>query len=256
MAMPIHDWSKADAGVFHDLHVSWIAGVKAVLNERLLPAPFYAIAEPAVGDAVPDVLTLQAEERPRSPAASAPTALDDSRDATVARAPASVVVQDLEPADPYTLLARHILIRDSLRNDRLVAVIELISKGNKTSRERADQFVDKAVSLLRAGMHLLLVDLHPPTQIVPAGLHARISEAYGTPPPELPEDRRLQAVSYQVLDGGFPRAHVVPLKLGDALPEMPIFLGPHSFVRVPFEETYSEAFRSLAGKFRRVLGEG
>jgi hypothetical protein len=34
---------------------------------------------------------------------------------------------------------------------------------------------------------------------------------------------------------------------------MPVFLSPHRFVRVPLEKTYTQAFRGLSWKFRRVL---
>ena len=251
--MPIHDWSRVDAGVFHDLHVTWIAGLKSMLNERLLPDPFYAIAEPALGEAIPDILTLQSDRPPSGGAISGRSALDDSRDSAVENAPVPVIVQDLEPADPYLLLSRHILIRESLREDRTVAVVELVSRGNKTSRQRAESFVDKGVSLLRGGVHLVIVDLQPPTGLVEHGFHARISEAYGNPVPHRPGDRLLEAVSYQVLEGGFPRAHVVPLKVGDILPAMPAFLTAHQFVRLPLEETYVAAIQSLAGKFRKAL---
>jgi hypothetical protein len=43
------------------------------------------------------------------------------------------------------------------------------------------------------------------------------------------------------------------LRVGDALPEMPVFLYPDRFVRVPLERAYSEAFPRLAKKFQAVL---
>lgn len=58
--MPIHDWSRIDAGIFHHLHLLWIARISAGLNGGLLPEPYYALAEPVLGDVVPDVLTLRA----------------------------------------------------------------------------------------------------------------------------------------------------------------------------------------------------
>ncbi len=42
--MPMHDWTRVDAGTYHDFHQTWIAMLKGKLNE-LLPEGYYAIAE-------------------------------------------------------------------------------------------------------------------------------------------------------------------------------------------------------------------
>jgi hypothetical protein len=133
-------------------------------------------------------------------------------------------------------------------------VIELVSRGNKSSRARAEQFLEKSLGLLDRGIHLLAIDLHSPTGPVPTGFHTKVCSLYGEHLPALPEDRPLSAVSYQVLGKGEIRAHIVPLKPGDALPEMPVFLEPHRFVRVPLEISYTECFRSVPWKFREELG--
>jgi len=60
--MPIHDWSRADAGTFHDFHHAWIEEIKRALN-RVLPKDHYALAEQLAGGFGPDVLTLQRKDR-------------------------------------------------------------------------------------------------------------------------------------------------------------------------------------------------
>ncbi|MGH8163858.1 MAG: hypothetical protein ACREP1_05945, partial [Rhodanobacteraceae bacterium] len=60
--MPIHDWSRVGAGTFHDFHVAWTTEIRNALNERILPADYYAMAEQVAGPFGPDVLTLQASE--------------------------------------------------------------------------------------------------------------------------------------------------------------------------------------------------
>ena len=56
--MPIHDWTRADAGTFHFFHMLWIGSICEVLNQGLLPRNYYAMGEQrAIGDE-PDVLTL------------------------------------------------------------------------------------------------------------------------------------------------------------------------------------------------------
>jgi hypothetical protein len=251
--MPIHDWSLTDSGIFHDLHLMWIAFLRKALNEGVLPNPYYALAEPVIGEAIPDVLTLQAWTPPGEgdPALGARS---DANESAVSVAPSPVLVQEMGQADPYLLHTRHILIRDQLRNDRVVAVIEIVSRANKASRPECDKFVTKSLNLFGKGIHLVFIDLQPATPVAREGLHAKICEAYGEAPPEPPRDRTLQAVSYQVLENARVRAHVVPLKVGDGLPEMPVFLLPHRFVRLPLEETYTTAFESLPKKFREALG--
>jgi len=252
--MPLHDWSRVDAGIFHDFDLTWIGLLKTRLNAGLLPDPFYALAEPVVGEAIPDVLTLQAAVRVKDefPQPSSPLFTDATHPA-VALAPSAVLIQDIGPPDPYSLLSRQIAIRDRLRDDAVVAVIELVSQSNKRSQAHCEQFVAKAMALLRSGVHLLILDLQAPTPLVPHGFYERICESYESAPKDLPPERQQQLAAYEVLSEGLVRAHVVPLTAGDPLPEMPIFLRPHEFIRLPLEPTYQEAVQSLPGKFRNLL---
>src|SRR4051794_5922539 len=64
IAMPVHDWSRVDAGTFHHFHSLWIAEISNALNDGLLPPDYYAMAEQVVGGTIPDVLTLQSVEPP------------------------------------------------------------------------------------------------------------------------------------------------------------------------------------------------
>jgi hypothetical protein len=254
--MPIHPWSRVDDGDFHHFHLQWIGGLAGVLNETLLPKPYYAIAEPVLGEAEPDVIALQArpaeEESERQSSAPPGLLRSDAPEGAVALAPGTVLLEEFLP-DPYSRKTRRIVIKDAWQGDAVLAVIELVSRGNKTSRSRAEIFLQKSVALLDRGIHLVMLDLHGPTNNVPRGFHAMISEHLGheTAPP--PVDRPLAAVTYQALQSGALRAHVVPLKVGDALPAMPVFLTPSDFVRLPLEETYSLAFRGVPWKFREAL---
>ena len=49
-------------------------------------------------------------------------------------------------------------------DDRLVAIVEIVSPGNKSSQAVFRKFVDKAVELLSQDIHLLILDLIPPTR--------------------------------------------------------------------------------------------
>src|SRR5438552_5367237 len=57
--MPIHDWARVDAGIFHEFHYDWIFMLKEALNQGLLPPDYYALAEQVTGGLHPDVLTLE-----------------------------------------------------------------------------------------------------------------------------------------------------------------------------------------------------
>ncbi len=57
--MPIHDWSRVDAGIFHHFHLHWIATITDVHNQRLLPGEYYALTEQQEGGFEPDVLALK-----------------------------------------------------------------------------------------------------------------------------------------------------------------------------------------------------
>ncbi len=57
--MPIHDWTRVNAGIFHHFHHRWIAALSDALNEGVLPPDYYALAEQIAGGLGPDVITLQ-----------------------------------------------------------------------------------------------------------------------------------------------------------------------------------------------------
>src|SRR4029078_9777852 len=60
IAMPIHDWTRVDAGIFHDFHHEWISTIRRALNDGLLPADYSALAEQQAAGFGPDVLKWQA----------------------------------------------------------------------------------------------------------------------------------------------------------------------------------------------------
>ena len=43
--MPVHDWTRVDAGIFHHFHTSWMDEIAGALNAGLLPPDYYALAE-------------------------------------------------------------------------------------------------------------------------------------------------------------------------------------------------------------------
>ena len=41
--MPLHDWTRIDAGMFHAFHLHWIVALTDSLNAGILPADYYAL---------------------------------------------------------------------------------------------------------------------------------------------------------------------------------------------------------------------
>jgi hypothetical protein len=241
----MHDWTKVSAGTFHDFHCSWVTELKKTLNGGLLPPDFYAQAEQIAGEIGPDVLTLQTRGESREPA-------DQPHGATaLAEAPPRVShTAELTELDAYALKRRTLVIRHS-SGDQIVALIEILSPGNKNRLRALERFIDKAVSVLIRGYHLMLIDPHPPGPFDPKGIHAALWSDLGDeryqPPPEKP----LTLASYRA--GPRTSAYVEPIGVGQALPAMPLFLDEAWYVNVPLEPSYAEAYQTIAERWRRVI---
>src|SRR5207302_8401859 len=117
--MPIHDWTRVDAGIFHDFHHEWISTIKRSLNAGLLPPDHYALAEQIAGGLGPDVLTLQGPTN-GAPAGSPGGAV------ALATAPPHVWHRAKTEIDIYAAKAKAIAIRHP-SNHRVVAVVEIVS---------------------------------------------------------------------------------------------------------------------------------
>src|SRR5207249_4138033 len=104
---PVHDWTRVSAGTFHDFYYSWVLEIKRALKP-LLPEGYYVMAEQFGADlGAPDVLPFQTE--------------------------------------PYARMQRTVVIRHT-SEDRIVAMIEILSAGNKSSRHAIRASLDKAVA--------------------------------------------------------------------------------------------------------------
>src|SRR5690349_21627374 len=165
--MPVHDWTRVEAGTFHDFHCAWITHLKETLNGGLLPEGYYALAEQHAGQLVADILTLHTPE-------SSPDHGPDAGGIAVAEAPPRVGRKLVpSPEATYRLARRTLTIRHT-SGHRIVALLEIASPGNKDRPASVEQFVDKVESALRAGCHVLVVDLWPPGPHDPDGLPGAI----------------------------------------------------------------------------------
>ncbi len=60
--MPIHDWTRLEAGDFHHFHQRWVVAIGNALNGGRLPPGYMAMVEQVTGRPIPDVVTLKARE--------------------------------------------------------------------------------------------------------------------------------------------------------------------------------------------------
>src|SRR5207237_2771941 len=68
--MPIHDWTRVDAGLFHAFHHGWIEELARALNRSVLPPDYFALPEQNIRGPIPDVLTLELAAGKDEPAES------------------------------------------------------------------------------------------------------------------------------------------------------------------------------------------
>jgi hypothetical protein len=124
-------------------------------------------------------------------------------------------------SNEYTARQREVIIRQA-RNHRIVAIIEILSPGNKASE-------------------------YPFTQLHP-------HRGVGVPPHgnlRSPRGTALTVVSYEA--GPITTAYVEPLAIGQALPAASLFLEPGWHVKVPLEATYQVAWEGTPAYFRDIL---
>jgi hypothetical protein len=247
--MPLHDWTRVEANTFHDFHGRWITHLTESLNRGLLPAHYYAQSEQHLGRRIGDVLTLHASDpdvlrTPPMPSAES----------------GAVGVLEVEPQvtrkqqlhlgarhRPRTLTVRH------TSGHRIIALVEVVSPGNKTAADNLRELTRKIVAALNAGIHVAVLDLLPPGPHDPQGIHGAVTAEVGDAPPEpLPEGKTLAFVSYAA-DPPETTAYQEYRGNGAELPELPLFLTPTQHIRLPLERTYTATFEGMAPFWRAVL---
>lgn len=230
--MPIHDWTRVDTGIFHAMHHDWITEIARALNRSLLPSDYYALPEQHAAGFGPDVLTLQDEDKSNGSSTVAGSGQGGVMLAPPKLAPTAETDMAFYRRKQNTIAVRHV------SGDRIVAMVEIVSPGNKAARNPLRAFVAEAAQLLDQQIHLLIIDLLPPGR--------RDGEEYVAP-----ADRPLTLAAYE--SGLTVRAYVVPVAVGEVLPDMPLFLEPEQAVTVPLEVTYMAAFQEVPRRWRRVL---
>jgi len=240
--MLIHDWTRVPAGLFHHFHHGWTASLSSAFNCGLLPRGYYALSEQVAAGPIPDVLTVQQEHPP----GAGPSG--NGNVAVLTAQPHTRFVQSAEP-ERYAAKANRITIRHPL--GQVVAVVEIVSPGNKESRHALRSFVEKSVGFIEQGINLLVIDLFPPTPRDPQGIHKAIWDEIREETFELPADKPLTLVSYSA--GPTKTAYIEPVAVGDELPSMPLYLAPGQYVPAPLEPTYMTTWSACPQPMKELL---
>src|SRR5262249_40006565 len=150
----------------------------------------------------PDVITLALD----------PTPKPESGGGTVDLQPPKTRFVTRTEAEGYARKANRITVRHP--DGDVVAVLEIVSPGDKDSRHAIRAFARKAVEFLHAGVNLLIVALIPPGRRDPQGIHKVIWDRLHEEPFTLPPDKPLTLAAYAV--GIETVAYVEPVAVGDA----------------------------------------
>jgi hypothetical protein len=212
--MPLHDWTRVPAGLFHDFYQSWSIRITEALNAGRLPTGTAALVEQR----------------------------DESTTQITRRSAKSL----------YASRANRIVIKQHLK--RTLAVIEIVSPGNKDSRAALRDFVEKSIEFLKTGIHVLVVDLFPPTPRDPCGIHKVIWDEFEEEPFTLPAGKDRILASYET--GSERAAYIEPVGVGDKLAEMPLFLSNFLHVPVPLEPTYLATWEASPEDLRVAVETG
>ncbi len=236
--MPLHDWTRSTDAAFHNFHLGWLWNLASAMNTSVLPTGYVARTEEYVGPYQADVVALETGQG----------TTPDSRGTGAALVPTLVI-------DAPRILAHkeHRIAVYSARDERRVAVIEVGSPGNKDSQVRADWFARKLLDYIESGLHLTILDLLPPTKLVPDGFASPLANSLGATA-SLPPITR-QAASFEC-EATPPRYKVysVELVVERPLPDAPVFLEPGLHVALPLEATYCETVSGLPAPDRARIG--
>jgi len=215
--MPMHDWTRVSAGIYHNFRFHWVTTIVDRLNAGVLPVGYFAMAErihvlPETDELVTDTIAPSDAER-------------------------------------YARRASQIVVH--ARTDKVVAEIVIASPGNKATASALRSFVEEATDLLKRGVNLLLIDPIPPGSNEPRGIHGAIWQEHDQGAFELPPDKPLLVVTYEVQ----PRltAFIESVAVDDRLPDVPLFLERQGCITVPLEETYEKTWRALPLEIRTLV---
>lgn len=224
--MPLHDWTES--GGWEGVHLLWISELLRQIKSDL-PQGYRAFlgSGPALAVGAPPARPDVAVRAAEIPTRSSPAAVSPGPEPDV-----EVAVADLDPAPALYVE----------RENRLIAAVELVSPRNKDRPFARATYLNRYLSYLLEGVHLMLVDVHPR----PAGFsfvdqiarELSIANQSSLLPPV--------CASYRVGEPAAAGGRLLaiwrrPLATGQPLPPLPLPLTMDQSLSVDLEGTYSRA---------------
>jgi hypothetical protein len=241
--MPLHDWTRVNAGLFHHFHQGWCWEISSALNLGSLPDGYTALVEQRSGSKEPDLLAIEEKEPSGDTAGEGGTAVG------VRARPQTKYVRRVEK-EYYADKASRVVIRHRL--GRIVAFIEVVSPGNKHDNNSFQDFCDKIAEAIRGRVNVLVLDLFPPSRRDPFGIHKAIWDHFDEDDPfDLVPPQSRVFVSYEA--DGVNTAFIETLSVGEAMPPMPLFIEPGLHIPVPLEDSYMQAWTRTPRSVRRLV---
>ncbi len=157
---------------------------------------------------------------------------------------------DHEVKSTYAALARRITIRRSTDHKEM-AIIEIVSPCIKTNQRAFENFVHRAVNLIRQGIHLLVIDILPPSSGKQCETHQAIWAEVANLDHVLSGKKTGVLSSYQA--GVVPNVFIEAIAVGDSLAGRPVFRNEDQYMPVPLEETYQKAWETVPEYWREVI---
>lgn len=213
--MPIHDWNRVEAGLFHAFRQRWVCEICDLLNGGHLPPEYFAL-------------------------------LERTESTTF-----GVRVAHETEAEIYAMRADRVGVHHVKRGR--VALIDIVSPGHKVSPRAIRQYVSNRAAVIQQGIHLLLVDLFRPSEHDPGGIHKAIWDMLIEEDHEFSQDKPLTLVSYEA--GSTIAAFVEPVAIGDKLPDMPLFLEEGRYVSIQLESSYMSSWSVFPSILKPLLDE-
>jgi hypothetical protein len=240
--MPLRDHFRPPVSnqvSWEEIHGMWPARIVLQLR-TLLPKGYVAGPKIHAGSQVEiDVAAFEQEDAPRLPSYD-----PDGGAATAIWAPPEptiVVETEIPDYDEY-----EVRIYDAERGRQLVAVIELVSPGNKDRVEKRNAFVGKCAALLQKGIAVSIVDVVTPRQF---NLYAELLQFLGQSDPTLGDPpSHLYAVSCRwrpQLKRMLLQTWSHTLTLGQLLPTLPLWLSGKLAVPLDLEQSYEQTCHDL-----------
>jgi hypothetical protein len=215
--MPIHDWGRVDANVFHHFHQRWTIAICDALNAGLLPRGYSALVERNAIDLVPDLLAV--------------TALAARGNRVVIRHRLGEVVCVIEVVSPGNKSGRAAL---------------------RAFVEKTVEFLRQGINLLVID---LLPPTPRDPQGMHKAVWDEIEDEPFELPPDKPLTLAAY-VAGDLLLGSETTAYLELVGVGDTLPDMPAYLDRSGYVPVPLEATYQAAWVTCPADLRELVETG